>query len=200
VELHGGTVSAESAGGGQGATFRLRLPAMGAAEAVTTSDKRLGPSEPSARRSTLAAPLGATLDGVTVLVVDDEPDSRSLIQRLLEDRHAAVLEAGSAAEAIGHLATQVPDAIVSDIGMPGEDGYAMIKRIRAMTGAIAQVPAIALTAYARKEDRLRALSAGYQVHLAKPVEPGELVAMLQSIVRRPAQAQSAGSTGGERGR
>jgi signal transduction histidine kinase/ActR/RegA family two-component response regulator len=189
VEMHGGVISAESAGSGKGSTFRVRLPVMAATEPLATADRRLDSSEPRARRAALAAPLGETLTGITVLVVDDEADSRSLIQRLLEDREARVLTASSAAEAIQQLSTRVPDALISDIGMPGEDGYSLIKRIRAMDGATAQVPAIALTAYARIEDRLRAIHAGYQLHLAKPVEPAELVTMLKSIVRRPTRTE-----------
>jgi CheY-like chemotaxis protein len=121
--------------------------------------------------------------GVTILVVDDEPDARALIARLLTDSRARVITAASAAEAFSILVDESPDILLSDIGMPGEDGYALIKRIRALPEK-ASLPAIALTAYARTDDRVKAIQAGYHMHLAKPVEPVELLAMLQSIAER----------------
>jgi CheY-like chemotaxis protein len=128
-----------------------------------------------------------------VLVVDDEPDARSLIQRLLQDCHAIVVTAGSAEEAVQILLRDTPDVLVSDIGMPGEDGYMFMRRVRSMTNSSGVVPAIALTAYARIEDRLKAINAGFQLHLSKPVEPIELVAMVRSLGRRPSrEAQSRG--------
>ena len=120
-----------------------------------------------------------------MLVVDDEPDARSLIQRLLEDCGAAVRTAGSANEAIRILDDHAPAVIVSDIGMPGEDGYTLIRRVRALGNRKANIPAIALTAYARIEDRVKAIHAGFQLHLSKPVEPVELIAMVESLARRP---------------
>ena len=122
------------------------------------------------------------LAGVKVLVVDDEPDARGLIKRLLDDCEAAVQTAGSAAQAIELIQSQPPDVLVSDIGMPGEDGYTLIRRVRALGAERGgRVPALALTAYARSEDRMRAIAAGYQMHVAKPVEPAELVMMVASL-------------------
>ena len=118
-------------------------------------------------------------------MVDDEPDARALIERLLTDCNARVVTASSAAEAIVALSRESPDILISDIGMPGEDGFALIRRVRALTDQRVAVPAIALTAYARTEDRIKAIQAGYQLHLAKPVEPVELVAMVKSLAERP---------------
>jgi CheY-like chemotaxis protein len=124
---------------------------------------------------------------VKVLVVDDEPDARGLIKRLLEDRDATVQTAGSAGEAIEQLRSLRPDVLVSDIGMPGEDGYSLIRRVRSLgPDAGGKVPALALTAYARSEDRMRAVGAGYQMHVAKPVEPAELILMVASLAGRTA--------------
>jgi CheY-like chemotaxis protein len=117
--------------------------------------------------------------------VDDEPDARNLIQRVLQDSHATVVTAASADEAVELLEREAPDVLISDIGMPGEDGYSLIRRVRLLPGAIAKVPAIALTAYARTEDRVKAIHAGFQLHLSKPVEAIELIAMVESLMRRP---------------
>jgi signal transduction histidine kinase/ActR/RegA family two-component response regulator len=183
VELHGGTISARSAGKGLGSTFRVVLPLM-----VTIEDPaRLPRSREHPRQAAKAAVLDAIVEsdllGVTILVVDDEPDARALIERLLTDSHARVFTAGSAAEAFTVLMRESPDILLSDIGMPGEDGYALIKRIRALPEK-GSLPAIALTAYARTDDRIKAIQAGYHMHLAKPVEPVELLAMVQSIAQR----------------
>jgi len=120
---------------------------------------------------------------VRVLVVDDEPDTRSLIERLLQDCEATVTTASSASEALEHVVRDAPDILLSDIGMPKEDGYSLMRRVRSLSSQASQIPAIALTAYARAEDRAKALQAGYQLHLAKPVEPGRLIAMVASLVR-----------------
>ena len=125
------------------------------------------------------------INGVKVLVVDDEPDARGLVQRLLEDCKAIVQTAGSAAEAFKKLQAERPDVIVSDIGMPGEDGYSLIRRIRALgVEHGSSTPAIALTAYARAEDRVKAVVAGFQMHATKPVEAAELIAMVASLAGR----------------
>lgn len=188
VEMHGGTIKARSAGLGQGATFSVSLPLeVGVAHlrGSFSSHEHLSPA------TDLPQPQSMTetdLAGLKVLVVDDEPDARSLVQKLLVDRNAVVATAGSASEAMDKLLHEAPDVLVSDIGMPGEDGYSLIRRIRALPNASAKVPAIALTAYARVEDRAKAERAGYQVHLAKPVEPFELVSMVQQLTRRPAAA------------
>ncbi len=184
VEMHGGSISAQSPGMGAGATFRVALPLMEAGDGSTDRD----PSGAQPTRS-INVPMvdeirTVSLQGLKVLVVDDEPDARSLIQRLLQDNHARVVTAASAAEAMQALAREAPDVIVSDIGMPGEDGYALIRRIRALRSAGANIPAIALTAYARVEDRSKAADAGFQSHLSKPVRAAELLATVESLARR----------------
>jgi PAS domain S-box-containing protein len=184
VELHGGSISVKSAGLGMGATFRVVLPVMATA---------LDPTQPGEMREhparSIAPPdveaLSAVeLEGIKVLVVDDEPDARLLIERLLEDCNASVLTASSAAEALQVLQRDSADVIVSDIGMPIEDGFTLIRRVRALKDGNAATPAIALTAYARVEDRVKAIQAGFQMHLSKPVEPMELVTMVASLACR----------------
>jgi CheY-like chemotaxis protein len=123
-----------------------------------------------------------------VLVVDDEPDARTLIRRVLEDCDAVVSTAESAAQGLELLQSHRPDVLVSDIGMPEEDGYALIRKVRALGPERGgNVPAVALTAYARAEDRIRSVLAGYQMHVAKPVEPAELVTMVASLAGRTRQ-------------
>ena len=185
VEMHGGSISAKSPGQGQGATFRLSLPLSPTSEdSLESANKREHPARSSAAPALDRIPE-IDLKGLKVLVVDDEPDARSLIQRVLEDCGAAVTTAASATEAIRILKDGTLEVIVSDIGMPGEDGYALIRRVRALGDSNANVPAIALTAYARIEDRVKAIHAGFQLHLSKPVEPVELIAMVESLARRP---------------
>jgi CheY-like chemotaxis protein len=124
---------------------------------------------------------------VRVLVVDDEADARAVLAAVLEQCGAAVTTAGSVREALLALEQDHPDVLVSDIGMPGEDGYRLIQRVRALGSASGGgLPAVALTAYARTEDRMRALSAGFQAHLPKPVEPEELAALVADLARRAA--------------
>jgi CheY-like chemotaxis protein len=119
-----------------------------------------------------------------VLVVDDEPDARDLLRQILESCGAEVRDAGSARQGLDLLATWIPDVIVSDIGMPGEDGYAFIRRVRELdAGNGARIPAIALSAYARSEDRVRALKAGYQMHVPKPVDPLEFTLVVTGLAR-----------------
>jgi signal transduction histidine kinase/CheY-like chemotaxis protein len=174
VELHGGTVRAESAGTGRGATFVVRLP-------IAALHRRAEPERVHAA-SVLAFAPGRALAGVRVLVVDDDPDTLQTLTTVLEMAGAAVRSAASVPEAMAVLAEWLPDVLVSDIGMPGEDGYAFIRRVRALArergGAI---PALALTAYARVEDRLQVLDAGFQMHVPKPAEPAELVALVASL-------------------
>jgi CheY-like chemotaxis protein len=183
VELHGGVVRAESAGVDCGSTFVIQLPLLDA-EAEQ-------PEEPVAAPTSACAPPAAepqvTLAGVTVLAVDDEPDALSVVRRLLEDRQARVLTACSADEALTLIAAKHPDVLLSDIGMPNVDGYELIRRIRA-SEAGAYLPALALTAYARTEDQVRALRAGYQAHVAKPLQPAELVEKVALLAgRMPAE-------------
>jgi len=125
------------------------------------------------------------LNEIRVLVVDDEPDARSLVMRILRNGQASVMSAGSVEEAMEIVRTHRPHVIGSDIGMPGEDGYSLIRRVRGLSDAqLAGTPAIALTAFARSEDRTRALLAGYQMHLSKPVEPSELTVTVASLAGR----------------
>jgi CheY-like chemotaxis protein len=169
VEQHGGTVRAESEGEDRGATFTVSLP-IPAIRMQTVPLPRVG----------VAA--GPTLDGVRVLVVDDEPDAREVMAAVLQERNAEVVAADSAAEALAALDRLLPDVLVCDIGMPNEDGYAFIRRLRAREPRHGgRIPAAALTAYARPEDRAQALLAGFQTHVAKPVEPAELVAVVASL-------------------
>jgi CheY-like chemotaxis protein len=126
----------------------------------------------------------AELDGVTVLVVDDEPDARSLLRRVLQSCDAHVLCAASATEALDALLRHRPSILLADIGMPGEDGLSLISRVRALPAEKGgQIPAVALTAYARPEDRLRSLRAGFQKHMVKPVETSELIAVVADLTR-----------------
>jgi signal transduction histidine kinase/ActR/RegA family two-component response regulator len=167
VELHGGTVTAESPGRGQGATFTVRLPIRAIVQpeqAPAHEDHPAVEQEPAPR-----------LDRLRVLVVDDEPDARELVQAALARLGAEVRTAALASEAFESLGRWRPDVIVSDIGMPGEDGYSLIRRIRALSPAAGgRIPAVALTAYAQEADRVKAHAAGYQAHVAKPVTPNHL--------------------------
>jgi PAS domain S-box-containing protein len=179
VELHGGNIRATSPGEGQGATFTTELPlAVLHAEPLEIKDLE---------RRVAVAPvhedLELRLDGLRILVVDDEPDARALVRDLLEDRAAVVRLAGSAAEAMELLMLERPDVLISDIGMPGEDGYGFIKRVRAL-GSVGNIPAVALTAYARVEDRVKAIRAGFHSHVVKPVEASELIAVVASLAGR----------------
>ncbi len=172
AELHGGRVTAESAGEGKGATFTLRLPldvdasvSLGAPAGVPPPERREAPEQ---------------LAGQYVLVVEDDPDTREMLRRVLEAEAARVVTAASGSEALAALEHATPDVLICDIGMPGEDGYAVLRRLRARHG---DLPAIALTAYAGQDDRERALAAGFQRHLAKPVDAPELVAAILALLR-----------------
>mgnify|MGYP006195960385 FL=1 len=178
VELHGGTVTAASAGPGGGAAFEVRLPSELPGAAYTASID----TTPRALPPPVVDP--SLLRGVRVLIVDDEEDARDLLRASLESYGATVVPAGSAAEAMAAFEERLPDAIVSDIGMPGEDGYALIRQVRRRppdSGGL--VPAVALTAYASPGDRLAALAAGYQAHVAKPYEPGEIAQLIDRLAR-----------------
>jgi PAS domain S-box-containing protein len=180
VEMHGGTVQAASEGEGEGATFIVRLPLL-ILQPAAAPKKREHPMVGS------GAPLPAlqSLTGVRVLAVDDEADSRGLLRVVLEAAGASVTTAASAAEALGLLESSPPDVLVADIGMPDMDGFDLIRHVRTLPdAAAAQVPAAALTAFARSEDRTRALQSGFEMHLAKPVDPGELVASVATLARR----------------
>ena len=184
VELHGGTIHAASPGVDMGSTFTVRLPLRPLRSEADVAPNADAPKSPLPTPNTGDGAC-ASLANVRVLVVDDEPDARDLLRQLLEECDAEVATASSAAEAIERLQNHRPDVLVSDIGMPGEDGYALIRRIRTRgpDGQV-DVPALALTAYARSEDRVKALEAGFQMHLSKPVEPAELIAVVASLARR----------------
>ena len=175
VELHGGSVSAASLGSGQGATFRVNLPLR------PIRDPSAAPSNTSRGFARIETPE-VSLAGVAVLVVDDEADARELVRMVLTGAGAVVHTAASADEAVALLRLERPDVIVSDIGMPHRDGYQLIREVRAMAPREGgRTPAIALTAFARSEDRTRAMLAGYQVHVSKPIEPQELIATIRSL-------------------
>ncbi len=178
IEQHGGTVRAESEGEGLGATFTLTLPAASAQALAARSDRA-----PYSPPSPLASEIRVRdLSGVRVLVVDDEPDARDLIKRILSDCHAEVTTAANARSALSAFRDAPPDILVSDLGMPDVDGFELLARVRALgADAGGNVPAVALTAFARSEDRLRALEAGFRAHISKPVEPSELIAAVASI-------------------
>jgi PAS domain S-box-containing protein len=183
VELHGGSIGVVSPGEGHGSTFTVVLPLM----AVNRSEPAVGATASSALehdREPLLEHL-PSLAGLHVLVVDDRLDGRELVTAVLTRSGATVTTAGSAADAIEKVQRLEPDVLVSDIEMPNEDGYALIERVRALAnergGAI---PAIALTAHARFKDRIRALAAGFQVHVTKPVEPAELVILVANLTGR----------------
>jgi signal transduction histidine kinase len=175
---HGGTVEASSLGEGRGATFIVRLPARAARDAVSRAT-------PPGSRVIEVAPHGAgLLRGVRVLVVDDEADARELVAEAFEEAGAIVHLAGSAREALALIASQRPAILVSDIGMPHEDGYALMRQLRALPGDQGgQIPAVALTAYARELDAERAFDAGYQRHVAKPVDPVRLVELVAGLAQ-----------------
>jgi len=181
VELHGGNVSAASDGEGKGSTFIVRLP-ISPIYKVDATGARV---HPAARDLLPANEATERLDGLRILVVDDEPDTRDLLKQGLENCGANVRLAASAAEAVDSIVAEIPDMLISDIGMPGIDGYDLIRQIRGLPAdAGGKIPAVALTAYTRVEDRLQALRAGYDMHVPKPVELAELVAVAASVVRR----------------
>ena len=181
VEMHGGTVSANSEGEGKGATFTVMLPIA----PVYQVDASGGRVHPAARDLLPPNDITDRLDELKILIVDDEADTRELLKQGLEYCGATVSVAGTAAEALEIITAKTPDILISDIGMPGMDGYDLIRQIRRLpTAKGSKVPAIALTAYTRTEDRLQALRAGYDMHVPKPVELAELVAVAASVVRR----------------
>ncbi|HJU76022.1 MAG TPA: ATP-binding protein [Gemmatimonadaceae bacterium] len=169
TELHGGRVRAESPGRGLGATFTVELPLRAAADTEEPPDRRT-------RGRAGSKELMAALKGARVLVVDDEADSRDVITSIFAHAGAQVAAASSVAEALRKIAGNPPDVVICDIGMPYEDGYVMIRRLRALGGAFERVPVAALTAYARAEDRQRAIAAGFEAHLGKPIEAEEVLA------------------------
>ena len=180
VELHGGSVNAESQGYGTGSTFTVDLPRVRERRDPARAEERKREVE---RRQNLGGEK-VRLDGIHILLVEDDDDSRKLLGTMLKQHGAEVTSASSSADAFRLLSERIPDVIVSDIGMPEEDGYELIRRIRALpVGKGNHIPAIALTGYATRKDRARSLAAGYHAHLAKPVEQRDLVAAIASLVR-----------------
>jgi PAS domain S-box-containing protein len=189
VDLHGGTVRAHSDGIGRGATFTVTLPLRIVQLDSSPDVEREHPIADSMPIDTAPtddyADACANLDGVRVLVVDDEPDARVIVRKLLEECGAVVRTAGSVVEAKSEFLRERPDVLVSDIGMPGEDGYALIRWVRSLRSDQGRdTPALALTAYARTVDRMKAMKAGYQSHAPKPVEPAELVLIVSVLSGR----------------
>jgi PAS domain S-box-containing protein len=189
VQQQGGLVRAESGGEGQGATFIVDFP-LAASEVISSPSGRV---DLFSEEVQLALQEGASfsadaarLQGVHVLLAEDEPDTRELLATILEQCGAKVIPVASANDALAAIQQTVPDVIVSDIGMPGANGYDLIRAIRALPEPVASVPAVALTAYAGASDRRRALTSGFQTHLAKPVEPDELLAVISGLATRAA--------------
>lgn len=173
VELHGGSVSAESAGSGAGATFRVTLPLHHAPVTDPVKPRAAAPMDRSA----------PDLSGQTVLVVDDDPDTRELLKRVIEECGAEVHTAPDAYAAMHFIERRMPDVLCSDIGMPGMDGYELVRWVRARPSQRqGRVPAIAMTAFARPEDETRSLESGFDLHLSKPVEPGQVLAAIGELL------------------
>jgi signal transduction histidine kinase/ActR/RegA family two-component response regulator len=186
VEQHGGHVLAESAGEQRGSTFTISLPVAAVNEGPRAGDDR----EPHPSQG--APDVGpASLGGVRILVVDDQPDAREMLALVLSRAGAEVVTAASTAGALEMLQRHGAGVLVSDVGMPGEDGYSLVGQVRALKeGRFAHIPAVALTAYATEEDHRRALDAGFDVHVSKPVEPAELVSVIADLVGRDGRAAS----------
>jgi signal transduction histidine kinase/response regulator RpfG family c-di-GMP phosphodiesterase len=186
IEMHGGSVAASSSGRGTGSTFTVSLPLL-------TASRGLPDDYQVPAVSVCVSDEDMDLEGLRVMVVDDEPDAREVLVAMLEHRGAEVIALSSTAEAVTLLTSIrngfIPDVLVSDIGMPGEDGFELISKVRALAPEHGgSIPAIALTAYARAEDRARVLSAGFQRHIAKPVEPSTLAIVVGRLARRAAGA------------
>ena len=175
IELHGGSIRVASAGEGHGSTFSVELPVS----LMQAGDAREHPSVETEVADSLALPR---LDGVHVFAIDDEPDARELLTRVLEGQGAVVTVFSCAQDVLTALESTRPSVIVSDVGMPGTDGYQLIRGLRASESRDSRIPALALTAFARAEDRKRSLQAGFQAHLAKPFDVAELVLLVAALV------------------
>jgi CheY-like chemotaxis protein len=193
VELHGGTVVAQSAGVGQGATFIVTLP-IAPANAPAASVGRMPPSAPP-----LEALSGVVrLDGLRVLVADDDSDALALAEAILTGAGADVRTCVSASGALDLLRQWRADVLVSDIEMPGEDEYSLIRKLRALAADEGgETPAVALTAYGRPQDRLRSLAGGFNMHVPKPVDPGELTAIIAGVASQPERPRFTAYSNGE---
>ncbi|HEY9691950.1 MAG TPA: PAS domain-containing protein [Oculatellaceae cyanobacterium] len=185
TEMHGGSITVKSAGEGKGTTFIVALPLV----VVHPQQDEISSYSAEAKSSIQEEQL--TLEGIKVLVVDDEPDARELVKLVLESCNAQVITAASAQEALETLQYEEMHILVSDIGMPEEDGYQLIRKVRKLSpDRGGKIPAVALTAYARAEDRKRALLSGYQMHVTKPIEPSELIAVVSSLTSLMPKAQN----------
>jgi CheY-like chemotaxis protein len=182
LELQGGRIAAHSDGPGQGSTFRVELPVRSVQSSVSSNNElRQHPSAPS-DAATVQIPQ---LNGIHILVVDDDQDSLALSREILEMTGATVTTADSGQDALEKLRRGVANVLITDLGMPGMDGFALIEQIRGDTDlASRNIPAGALTAFARSEDRVRAMQSGFEVHLSKPIEPAELMAAAATLARR----------------
>jgi CheY-like chemotaxis protein len=186
VEMHGGEVSASSSGKGQGSTFKITLPFMVSVEEGQPKVPAIGSKAAPATAASSERKIHP-LDHVRVLVVEDDPDTLDLLKVVLDNSGADVVTAASAREAIDTFEHWRPDILVSDLAMPEQDGYQLIGEVRSRGPERGgNIPAVALTAYARSEDRRRALTSGFQMHLAKPIVPTELIAALASLSGRSA--------------
>ncbi|HEV8604285.1 MAG TPA: ATP-binding protein [Tepidisphaeraceae bacterium] len=180
VELHGGSVMAKSTGEGKGSTFIVLLPIS----VMRSADEKDGPTH-SASPTEIEFASSPDLKGVRVMVVDDNTDTMNLVKHLLEQCGVSVATCSSGEECLARLPMWHPDVVISDIGMPDMDGYSMMREMRSLPPEKGGgTPAVALTAFARSEDRRRAMLAGFDVHVSKPVEPGELVAVVARMARR----------------
>jgi CheY-like chemotaxis protein len=173
VELHGGRIVAESAGEGRGATFHVTLPIAPASVHAAAEEVAVSPEE-----------CPPQLEGLQILIVEDDADSRELLSTMLAECRAIVEAVPDAHTALERLAARPYDLMISDIGLPEIDGFELLRRTRELQGAAAKMPAIALTAYTRAVDRTKALRAGFQAHVPKPVDMHELVTVVASVVGR----------------
>ena len=180
VEMHGGTIGAFSEGEGRGATFTVKLPVA----AIQPGEEACGVPSAPAVSGTAKQALDVSLAGVKILVVENDRDARELLWHTLTERGAEVVSAASAQEALATLKRLQPDVLISDIGLPQEDGYELIRRVRMLGEGLGRVPAVALTARSRLQDRTCALLAGYQIHLAKPADARELIVTVASLAGR----------------
>jgi CheY-like chemotaxis protein len=181
IELHGGSISASSPGRDQGATFSISLPLV-----LTSRPPQLGSRHQESEAPQAKGLKGSgecqRLDGVRILLVEDDPDTLDMLKFIFDECGAEVITAASASEALEALERFRPDALVSDIAMPNRDGYDLIRQVRSLgPDQGSKIPAVAVTAYASAEDRVRVLASGYQTHVSKPIDPGELITILASL-------------------